>query len=138
MNTNVKLILALGSITLLSFSSCRPDPGPEPEPTPIAGKGGGATLNITARHHARDIDSCKVYIKYNASDKPLTYDDSAWCRKAGGRPVATFPNLKKGKYYIYGRGWDPEIEEAVDGGVPYEVKQNAGVFDYNLAVTEDH
>lgn len=135
MKNSIKLMMSLLSVSALSYLSC--DRDNNNNSVTIGGKGGAATLNITPRHHSKNIDSCKVYIKYNVSDKPLSYDDSAWCRNVGDKPVATFGGLKKGKYYIYGRGWDPSIEEAVDGGAPYEIKQES-VQDYNLAVTEDH
>jgi hypothetical protein len=135
MNSNIKLIVSILSFSAFSCSSC--DRDNNKNEVAVAGKGGKAVLNITARHHSRNIDSCKVYIKYNASDKPLTYDDSVWCKKVGDKPVGTFEGLKKGKYYLYGRGWDFDIDEAVDGGAPYELKEEA-VLNYNLAVTEDH
>lgn len=131
-NNKIKLAFYTGSLAMLAIASCG-----RKDDTTIGGKGGKAVLNITPRHHSKNIDSCKVYIKYNVSDKPLTYDDSVWCKKVGDAPVATFEGLKKGKYYLYGYGWDPSIEEAVDGGAPYEIKEEASLS-YNLAVTEDH
>lgn len=103
---------------------------------PIGGKGGKATLRITPQHHGANIDSCMVYIKYNAQDKPALYDDSARCVKINGVPVATFSSLRKGKYYLFGYGWDPDIATPVKGGAPYEVKEET-TLDYRLAVTEE-
>ena len=93
------------------------------EDGPIGGKGGSGTLRITPRHHTRLIDSCTVYIKYNAVDAPIDgrYDDSVMCTAAGGVTVAEFSGLKKGNYYLYGFGWDPVLVPAqhVKGGLAY-------------------
>ncbi|RYD55797.1 MAG: hypothetical protein EOP56_14635 [Sphingobacteriales bacterium] len=123
-------IATISIVTLLS--SCDRD-----KSISIGGKGGKGTLNITPRHHSRNIDSCKVYIKYNESDKPLIYDDSVWCKNVGGNPVGTFTGLKRGKYYLYGKGWDADGQYDVDGGAPYEIKEET-TLSYTLAVTEDH
>lgn len=104
----------------------------------IAGKGGGAVLKITPRHHNRAIDSCTVYLKYNTLDAPApgtNYDEAVKCVPENGKPVATFSNLKKGKYYIYGYGWDTEIEDTVMGGAPYTISAEQ-TYELNLAVTE--
>lgn len=103
--------------------------------TEIGGKGGNAVLRITPQHHGKNIDSCMIYIKYNTQDKPASYDDSAWCVKIDNKPVATFSNLKKGNYYLYGYGYDPGIAKAVKGGVPYTISSET-TLDYNLPVTE--
>ena len=99
-----------------------------------------AVLNVTPRHHGRQIDSCTVYIKYDAVDAPANgrYDDSAKCIPVGGIPVATFNGLKKGNYYLYGYGWDPQLTPPrnVKGGFAYPI-QSATVQSFDLAVTED-
>ena len=102
-----------------------------------AGKGGAATLRITPRHHGKQIDSLTVYIKYNTQDAPAdsVYDDSAHCVMVDTIPVATFPGLKAGSYYIYGYGYDPSILEAVRGGVPYTINSQ-DTLAFNLPVTE--
>lgn len=108
---------------LLFFAAgCKSDDTPTPD---VGGKGGNATLLVTPRHHGNKIDSCTVYIKYNATDEPSDgrYDDSAKCVQISGLPVATFSSLKKGKYYLYGYGWDPSLSP------PAHVK---GAFAYNL------
>jgi hypothetical protein len=102
---------------------------------PLAGKGGNTTLRMTPMHHSVNIDSCTVYIRYNATDASSSYNDSAKCIAVGGKPVAVFPQLKKGKYYIFGQGWDGTISRAVRGGIPYEITLD-GSLDLILPVTE--
>jgi hypothetical protein len=123
-------------LSVLTVSCSRKDPDAEPEQ--VAGKGGNATLLVTPQHHGKNIDSCMIYIKYNTQDLPATsYDDSAWCVKQGDKPVATFNNLKKGNYYLFGRGWDPNIAQRVQGGGPYKIV-NETSQSYTVAVTEEH
>jgi len=103
----------------------------------IAGKGGNAVLKVTPQHHGKNIFDCMVYVKYNTQDKPAAYDDSAKCTTVDGNPVATFTGLKKGNYYFYGHGYDPDIAQDVNGGLPYTVAEEK---EYNiyLPVTEVH
>lgn len=127
------LLFALSLLTL----SCKK--GIEDDGT-LAGKGGYGTLKVTPRHHSRQIDSCMIYIKYNAVDAPVDnrYDDSAKTVLIGGIPVATFTELKKGNYYLYGYGWDPKLTPpaAVKGGFAYPL-QTENEQSYDLAVSED-
>lgn len=106
----------------------------------LAGKGGLAVLKITPRHHGRQIDSCTIYIKYNAVDAPSggSYDDSAQTVLIDGVPIATFDSLKRGNYYLYGLGWDPKLTPPahVKGGIGYYL-QNENEQNYDLAVSED-
>lgn len=129
----IKSLLAVLSLSLFTFS-CGDRNNPEPEQ---AGKGGSTTLKVTPMHHDKNIDSCTVYIKYNAQDKPSNYDEEVKCVMESGKPVATFTGLKKGKYYVYGSGWDENIEQAVVGGIPYTISQD-GVVEINVPVTEGH
>lgn len=122
-------------LLLLAAVSCRKDDN-NPEPS---GKGGKATLQATPQHHGKNIDSCTIYIKYNTMDAPSNgqYDDSAVCVQVGGKPVATFTQLKKGPYYLYGRGWDPSISQNVVGGTPYTIADTtATTYALNVPVTE--
>ncbi len=109
MKNLIKHLLPCSVILLFFAASCnKGDDGPA---TDTAGKGGNAILKITPRHHGNQIDSCTIYVKYNAVDAPVNgrYDDSAKCILTGGIPVATFSGLKKGNYYLYGYGWDPSL-----------------------------
>src|SRR5690606_7382445 len=79
---------------LAVLAACEREDGQDVD---LAGKGGAAELRITPEHHGNVIDSCMMYIKYNAQDKPSSYDDSAWCVPVGSNSsVATFSGLKKG------------------------------------------
>jgi hypothetical protein len=133
-----KCVVLLAGLLFLA-AGCK---GTDPDPivTPIGGKGGNATLHITPRHHGRQIDSCTVYIKYNATDKPSDdhYDDSAQCVQVSGLPVATFSGLKKGNYYLYGYGWDPTLSppQHVKGGYAYPVTSETDQTT-DLAVSEN-
>ncbi len=127
-HTLIIAAVALGSITMI-FAACKKEPK--------AGKGGNAVLKITPRHHGKNIDSCTIYIRYNTKDLPSDgrYDDSAACVQEDGKPIATFSNLKKGDYYLYGSGWDPSIAEKVVGGTPYTISEENLQY-YNISVTE--
>ncbi len=89
----------------------------------IGGKGGGASINITPNHDGINIDSCKVFIKYNSSVIPKdgNYDDSVWARQVDGSPVGSFTHLKAGKYYLFARGWDLIRSQKVRGGIPFTI-----------------
>lgn len=94
-----------------------PDNGPV-----IGGKGGLATLKISAMDDTLAIDSCKIYIKYNATQMPTSFDDSTVCTFVDQKPpVVTFPNLKKGSYYLYAKGWNIYKSQTVHGGIPYTI-----------------
>ena len=103
----------------------------------LAGKGGNGTLKVTPKHDSSEIDSCTIYIKYNSLGVATIYDDSVKVVQVNNSPVATFGGLKKGHYYLYGKGWDTSINEAVMGGLPYELQQESAVS-ITLPVTEDH
>lgn len=100
-----------------------------------AGKGGNTTLKVTPQHHGQNIDSCTIYLKYNAKELPSDFDEQTICIMENGKPVATFTGLKKGDYYIYGKGWDPSITQKVVGGIPYTVSEEK-TYDINIPVTE--
>ena len=122
------LLLLLPAMTLFS---CKPS---DEENT--AGKGGAGVLRITPQHHKTPIKNARVYIKYNASDYPASFDDSTTAVQVNGTPVATFSGMKEGRYYLYGKGHDSLISEDVQGGLPFHLHsqdtQSVTVF-----VTED-
>ncbi|MCB0698758.1 MAG: hypothetical protein H6551_00540 [Chitinophagales bacterium] len=123
-------LLLVGTLALLSTSSCK-----KKENEAVAGKGGSAVLKVSPKHHSDYIDSCTIFLKYNAQDKPSSYDEQVVCVQENGKPVATFTGLKKGNYYVYGDGWDPDIEQKVVGGIPYTVSEEK-TYDINVPVTE--
>lgn len=129
---NVILAFSVLSLLIVSCKKSDNDSG--------AGKGGSAVLKVTPRHHGKQIDSCTIYIKYNAVDPPANnvYDDSAVCIQVNGIPVATFSGLKRGNYYLYGYGWDPQLSppQHVKGGYAYPLQADS-VQSFDLAVSED-
>lgn len=133
-----KYFAAFFMLSALSFAACKSKD--DPAPASIGGKGGKATLNVTPRHHGKQIDSCTIYIKYNATDAPSNgyYDDSLRCTPVGGIPVASFTGLKKGNYYLYGYGWDSSLTppQHVQGGYAYPI-QTEEVQSIDLAISED-
>lgn len=119
----------IAAITLLSLSACGGRDDIE-----IGGKGGNATLNITMGHDGNYAKDGTIYIKYNADDMPseMRYDDSAKCKDMGdGKPVAVFTGLKKGKYYLFGSGYDPIHADNIKGGAKYTITEETSLF-YNL------
>jgi hypothetical protein len=120
--------MAVISSTAL-FTACKKDPK--------AGKGGKAVLKITAKHHGTVIDNCMIYIKYNTKDLPADkkFDDSAKSTWVNNTSVATFANLNKGDYYLYGVGYDSAIAQTVVGGSPYVISEETEQS-YNISVTE--
>ena len=71
------------------------------------GNGGNATLLIIPEHHGQFVDTCRLYIKFGTLDAPANgvYDDSSSCVLNDTTPVAVFPHLTKGIYYVYGIGF---------------------------------
>lgn len=124
-------LLTIITTSCLLLYSCERD-------EPIAdtgGKGGNAVLKVIPRHHSLPIDSCMVYIKYNSLDASTVYDDSIMVTEENGNPTATFSGLKKGKYYLYGKGWDSSIDMAVIGGLPHTITMES-THNISLPVTE--
>lgn len=124
--------LVAAMFMVLGTASCKRE-----DPEPKAGKGGNAVLNIVPRHHAKIIDSCLVFIKYNAQDFPSHFDDSVWCKPVNGVSTAIFTGLTKGQYYIFGRGYDEDIDQICIGGGPFTITEE-GELHYSLAITEEH
>jgi hypothetical protein len=127
---NKSILLVSTLVVSAIFASCERE-----ESNDGGGKGGNAVLRITPMHHAQNIDSCRVYIKYNASNVPQQYDDSTDCVMIDSTPVATFTQLREGDYYLYGEGWDPLIQERVLGGIPYSIAVE-DTISITLPVTE--
>lgn len=124
----VSTTLVLAIITTFAISCEKKTTVPStPTPTtPIGGKGGNATLLVTPIHDSLYIDSCMVYIKYDAPVIPANnvYDDSIACVQINGKPTAKFTDLRSGEYYLYAKGWDIIRSEKVRGGMPYMVSDS--------------
>lgn len=127
-------ISALSLALIVTTGACTRD---DNSPGGTAGKGGGATLKLVLKHHglARNIISAETFIKYNTQDAPAFYDDSVDCVQADTMSVGTFSGLKKGDYYVYGRGFDTTIKQYVVGGAKYTISQET-VQTITLNVTE--
>lgn len=136
MKKNKGLVLAAIAAAASLFASCNRDyMSYDVRELTASGKGGTAVLRVTPAHHDRLIDTGMVYIKYNTMNQSKLYDDSAKIMLEGGTPVAIFSGLKGGNYYLYGKGWDRNINQEVIGGRAITVTQE-GVYFINLAVTE--
>jgi hypothetical protein len=101
-----------------------------------AGKGGLATLRITAMRDSFTIDSCKVYIKYNELVETGKYDDSGACTYVDGKPAfVDFPGLKKGNYFLAVKGWDLYTSKIVTGTYAYVItKDTTAIYHIQLPV----
>lgn len=133
------ILAGLLAFSLFTASCVRKTEVNPTEPKPKAGKTGLTTLRITPQHHEKNIDSCWVYLKYNATARPDDgmYDDSLLVTPQDGKPIAKFTFLNKGDYYVYGVGYDPDIAEPVVGGTSFTVIDTLEkTYDIYLAVTE--
>jgi hypothetical protein len=108
-----------------------------PNNVPVTGgKGGLATLRVTAIRDSFEIDSCKIYIKYNEIVETGKYDDSGACTYVDGKPAfVDFPGLKKGNYFLSVKGWDLIKSKIVTGTYAYTLaKDTTAVFYIQLPV----
>ena len=87
------------------------------------GKGGNTTLVVTPIHLNLNVDSCTIYIKYAATDAPVTgiYDDSQKVALVDTIPEAIFTGLQEGEYYLYGNGYHAYYFALVKGGIPIKI-----------------
>lgn len=112
--------------TIILASCVRNNEVVEPEVLPPGGKGGEITLNITAQHHKKDLNTATIYIWYAKTEQPdlWTFDDTADVSFDLGRPAATFTGLTQGDYYVYAKGTDFDLEPGKDevmGGAHFRV-----------------
>jgi len=133
----MKKLHAAGFLLLLTAAACKPNDDTQPE----AGKGGSTSMRVFAQHHGARVDSFKVYIRYNAQNAPGDgrYDDSVQSQALGNglAPAAIFPGLRPGNYYLFGRGWDPQISQVVRGGSPFTIPDNKVTHEVYLPVGEE-
>lgn len=113
---------------ILLLSACKKD-----------GLGGDASLGITAKHHGAAIPGTVIYIKYGAEEFPgedlSLYDATATADNSG---YALIDNLRYGKYYLYGVGYDSSVQAIVKGGAPFVIKwsERKDVQEETLSITE--
>lgn len=85
--------------------------------------GGEVTVAAITKHHDRLIPFSMVYVKYGADEFPgddlSKYNASQQTDKEGH---THFKNLRYGKYYFYGVGYDSISQATVRGGVALKVK----------------
>ena len=126
------------AILALSCSSCKNDD----QNTCVGGSGGSLTIVAKIAHHGTVIpnDSLQpdtIWVKYNTqewSNAPSGYN----LRVIGEahEDHVHLPNLKCGKYYLYGSGYDTSIQQVVKGGIPISTDQSTGELLTTIPVTE--
>jgi len=107
------------------------------EDVTVAGKGGDATLQIKPSHGSgEEVDNCMIYIKYNTLDMPANgvYDDSLLCNIVDGAPLAVFTDLHRGNYYLYGKGFNPDHNDEVKGGMPFHIDNESGLYKLSMVL----
>lgn len=96
---------------------------------------GEMKIIVDLKHHNTVIDSGMVYIKYNTTDKSLSYDDSAVVvRTPAATYEASFSGKKAGNYYVYAKGFDKSMQQNVEGGIPVSIDLDYAQTGYELTV----
>lgn len=123
----MKYTLFFGLAAMAAFASCKPD----------AGLGGTAQIQMTVKHHDELIPGAQIFIQYGSKlspgASPSAYDDVV---TAGVDAMATFAELEKGDYYLFGRGYDSSIQDSVFGGIPISIKKKGDIVVTDIPVTE--
>lgn len=98
--------------------------------------GGKATISGKVAHHSKPIGNARVFIKFNAKEFPgedtTLYNTKVWADADGNYSIKCY----KGDYYLYGYGFDFEINKVVVGGIPVHIG-NKKKLTVDVAVTED-
>jgi hypothetical protein len=118
------IITGLLFLFVLAIGCVRKTKIVDPTPAPVGGLGGHGSLRVTPKYRDKPIDSCMIWIKYNAyeaPDSPMKYDDSAWVKTKDGKPLAQFDSLKQGNYFFRAIGWDTDIADTVLGGATFKI-----------------
>jgi hypothetical protein len=111
-----------------------------------AGTGGKATLIVSLKHHEEAVVSTSayldtVYVKFNTEELPSdpTHNYDALFVGTPGTNQVTCADLKTGKYYLYGTGFDTTENIRVTGGMAYQVKykERKKEVSVDLHVTEE-
>lgn len=129
MNLKIKIAPVLFLLSLITLFSCKKEEG----------KNGKAIISGTIQHHADPIPFAAVFIHYGSlespGNKPEQYQDSV---KADANGKFEFPNLQKGKYYLYSTGWDSKWNppSTVFGGLPVEIFQRKEKVSVIVPVSE--
>ncbi len=129
------VVLALMTTILVGCDKENAPTGTLNTTTPVGGIGGTASLIVTPMNKGLNIDSCYVFIKYDAPVIPadLKFDDTVYAVKnVHGIYTANFTQLKEGEYYLYGVGWDNVRSERVRGGLPYVVSDTSKSTEHTI------
>jgi hypothetical protein len=111
------------------------DPVVTPPPPVKAGKGGNNTLRIVPIHSGNNIDSCFLYIKYNALDMPSFFDDSVYCTYDSKKEFSgSFTNLQPGNYFLYAKGWDVITSENVEDYMYHVIVDQSSVHTIKMPI----
>ncbi len=93
---------------------------------------GTATVNVIPKYQGKNIEDCVIYIKHNTSAPPAdgSYTGMTKCvyMKEYGYNAGAFRDLMKGDYYLYAKGWSPDIQKTVEGGKPLSITKEKGVY----------
>lgn len=131
-------IAAAFSLTLFSCVKDKDDdatPAEETKTPPAeGGVGGDITLRVIPQHDGVDVDSCFIYLAYNTLDTTRNYNDSALCKNVDGRPTVVFTKLKRGNYFIGGKGWDLYKSQKVAGVRAFTLNDDGTVYTVELPV----
>lgn len=126
--------ILLASVLSLSLLSCDKDDEVIEKRPPVAGKGGTATLRVIPQFNGADVDSCKIYIKYNTLDVQTVFDDSLSVRYSDGRPTAVFYPLKSGNYFLYAKGWYIKNSLPVSGTLSHTITEKTATTTIEMPV----
>ena|SRR5436190_13889906 len=80
-------------------------------------EGGKARISGKVMHHDKPIPFARVFIKYGAKEFPGS--DSTQYNKTivTGADASYSFDCYKGDYFLYGKGYDTDIQEEVTGGI---------------------
>jgi hypothetical protein len=100
--------------------------------------GGKSSIKGVVAHHGKAIANATVYIKFNTQDFPgsdVSAYDAHVSADASGNYI--FPEIYKGKYYLYAVGEDFAIPPPyqVVGGLPTKVRSKEDIT-LDIPVTE--
>lgn len=124
-----KVIITILALTCMAcLSACRKNK------ITGGGWGGNAAIRVAGQHDGRDLDSCWIFIKYNATEAPKTtgFDDSAVAAVRDlGRPLAMFSHLTTGNYYLFARAYDPVYQQGATGSLVVTIDRDRE-YDINI------
>lgn len=128
-------ILGFVLATALLTSCVRENETVEPYEAPKGGKGGNATIKVTAQHHEKTISNAKIYVKY--ADK--NYDYLPWDDSFVTGGTAVLDSMKAGDYYFYAEGDDDALapgDTRINGGASFKVIDTLKK-EYNIFIQMD-